>query len=275
MKQFYRVTSAGAELPFSLDGSEPFVDHVANHSFWHDYVIGQVEPSVNTEEYVQIAESPALSYSLDPHRIHCDTDHAHQGIKFANHYLEQRRQAGGAYTIHGNVISSPHAEYTAALIGGVSGIGKSTLSALALEQGWEWVSDEKFLLDERGNFVQGLATTLQDEKTQLAIGACTPTYQPAQRPIDAFVFPIVSAQALEVHHYDQGKAYWHLYEEMSRNITASRGTLHGYMPLMSADQPNIAWRRARTAELLSNRLPMYFMMGQSQAILEQIAALEQ
>jgi len=272
MKQFYRVTSAGGELPFSIEGSGPFVNHVAHHPFWEQYVIGSVSCGVNNDEYVQIAESPTQVYSLDPHRIECDTEHAYQGIKFANHYLEQQRQAGGVYTIHGNVITNPESSHTTALIGGVSGIGKSTLSAFAKQNGWQWVSDEKFLLDERGNFVQGLATTLQDEKTQRAIGAMTPSHHTEPRPIDTLVFPVVCNQLLEQFRYDHGKAYWHLYEEMSRNITASRGTLSGYMPLMSADQPNIAWRRMHAAEALSHRIPMYFMMGRAEDILAQLSA---
>jgi hypothetical protein len=236
-----------------------------------NYVIGEVDNG-STEDIaaVSIEESAQLSHDISTGTVTTSIDRIPFGIKFAAHILERERQRQGVFMIHGNVISL--GERAVACIGGISGIGKTSLSVAAQERGWEWTSDEKFLMNSRGQYIQGLATTLDDDKTRKVVGQAVPRSPKEPRDIAAFVLPISADQdGLVSHLYDEPKAVYHLYEEMGRNITASRGIMQGYdTPLPSVDAPEIAARRYACATELGRQVPMYFMLGKTEAILNRL-----
>lgn len=270
MKKFAHVSSPEATLPLSIEGTTPFVDSLLVHSFWDSYVIGDVVIDSNESDsasLIRINESSEHTYDIIERSIDCTQAYAASGIKYAAHFLEQERQQHGVYTVHGNVISL--GSQAIACVGGISGIGKTSLSSKAHTQGWEWTSDEKFLMDESGHYVRGLNGIQDDLKSDQAALGMRPSTPRTKRSITGFVIPIIAEQPLVVHEYDLQKAEYHIYEELGRNITAGRAILRGYdTPLPSLDTAAISVRRYKCAQKLAAHIPFYFMIGEASALLE-------
>ncbi len=265
--------SLEARVPFTVTGSDDFVHTSFTHPMWHEYVMATVEHrSEGDEAGVELYEGGRTTYTISPPMIECTQDTVSSGIRFVSHLLERERQERGIYTIHGNVITL--GERAIALIGGVSGIGKTTLSAQSTLHGWKWIADEKFLIDEACSYRFGRSVILDDKKTHEAAGSVRPTPPTSQLEICASVIPIVTDSKLQTHKYSPEKALYHYYEELTRDITGARALFMGYdSPLPSVDMPELSARRRRTAERLSESRPMYFMLGTAAAILEEIEQL--
>lgn len=260
--------SLEAELPFVVTGSDDFVHTALTHPMWHEYVMATIEQRPASDAVVELHEAPLPTYTILPPMIQCTLGTISSGVRLISHLLERERQGHGIYTVHGNVISL--GEKAVALIGGISGIGKTALSAQSTTQGWRWIADEKFLIDESCSYRFGRSIILNDQKTHDAAGLVRPTAS-TPREIHASVIPILTDSALEVHNYSSEKALYHYYEELSRDITGARALFMGYdFPLPSVDTQQLAARRHRAAEHLSESRPMYFMLGTAAAILEAI-----
>lgn len=275
MKKYVTIQSSKASLPLQIIGSRNFIDTVLSHPFWKEYVICQIvdKPSTrSTQNHITISESPTLRYDIQEQKVECNITCITSAIKFVSHLLEYYRQRKDIYTVHGNVITL--GERSIALIGGISGIGKTSLSAKATQSGWEWTSDEKFLINDKAQYIQGLTGIQNDSKTKNASEGAFPVSPRNSRQICAFIVPIITEGTLVTYHYSINKATYHIYEELSRNITASRAILQGHpTPLPSVDNPDISTKRYLHAQTIAKTVPMHFTMGPVESILQKAREL--
>lgn len=270
------ATSLGAELRINADGPVDDLYAFANHDFWPRFVPGAVvevtEGSHNSDLSVSIDAATDWQFTPEDRSLTFSPNNTKNAICTAGYMLDAKRQALGLYTVHGNIITS--SDNTVALVGPISGIGKTGLSSLATHKEWQWVSDEKFVMDDQGEYVGSVVGILQDAKSEQSAAGNEPgTTRPFSRKIGAFVIPIVTdSDALTVHTYERDKAFWHLYEEMSRDVRMTPMTLDGpEVPLPSFDSSELATRRRKVAVELSTRIPFVSVMGRGDAILNYIS----
>jgi hypothetical protein len=93
------------------------------------------------------------------------------------------------------------------------------------------------------------------------------------RSISGFVIPVVTNGGnLVSHRYDDAKAFWHLQDEISRDIRMAPFALDGpETPLPSFDTEVIAFKRRRAAANLSKTIPFQSVMGEADAILDYLS----
>lgn len=270
------ASSLGAELHIAAEGRADHLASFVGHDFWPRFVpdveLGIGEPGKNSDLHIAIGSEATWQFDPAGRDLVLPPSNILHAICTAGYMLEAKRQALGLYTVHGNVIAND--ANTVALIGPISGIGKTTLSSYATSKGWQWISDEKFVLSEQGEYMGSVAGTLQDDKTKQSAGGNEPDVaEPYGRRLDAFVIPIVTdGDALVSHVYDHAKAFWHLHEDMSRDIRVVPFDLNGpEVPLPSFDTEDIATRRRKAAATLSGMVPYISVMGNGDTILDYLS----
>lgn len=270
------ANSFGAALRINMQGATKDLDAFTDDSFWPRFVPG-VELEAGEPEHnpdLDIRFDSEAAWRLDPatHELICPPGNIIHAVCAAGYMLDAKRQDSGLYTLHGNVIANPTG--AVALLGPISGLGKTGLSSLAADRDWQWVSDEKFVMNHQGEYVGSVAGILQDEKTRQSAGDNEPgVSRTLNRQIGAFVIPIVTdGETLVSHPYDHEKAFWHLHEEMSRDVRMAPLALDGPdVPLPSFDSDNIAIKRRKAAAALSGKIPFISVMGSGEAILDYLS----
>ncbi|PID31326.1 hypothetical protein CR983_01695 [Candidatus Saccharibacteria bacterium] len=268
MKKPSKVVCGQMECAYSVSGDQAFTSDLQSNPFWDEYVVGNIEDSSENEPYVSVVQSRDLSYR--GRVIYCDQAHTRAGIKFIAHHAETLRQEASQYTVHGNVILL--GEMAVALVGGVSGIGKTSVASYATTRGHGWLSDEKFAMTDTAEYVQGLQKVLPDTKSIAAAKGMEPdaVCAPAKCRVGMFVIPLLTDEEKPtVHEYTPDKAEYHYYGELGRNITASCGLMRDFpCPLASADSELAATKRAKTAGYLSKHVPMACVRGNCESIVD-------
>ena len=201
-----------------------------------------------------------FNYDPSSKRIVTDSAHIITVIATISYLLEQVRQENELFTLHGNLISNN--KYSVALIGGISGIGKTTLSVHMQTAGWKWYSDDKFIINAHAECVGVMHTPLADEKTKNAIGLQKPNMYDTRVTLTHLIIPIVTDESeMTVHYYDSSKASWHIYEELSRDIRLSNGLFDMFGPLPSFDTITASQYRGKCSGVLARKLPMIYLRG--------------
>ena len=278
LETFLRIDSTGVQLDINVEAhTNSVLKKFVNNEFWARFIpglrISKLDKHQQAELNICINDSTPWHLDMDGKSVGFSPKDILHGICLSGYLLEAKRQERGFYTVHGNVIAKK--DKTIALIGQISGIGKTTLSAFAAGKGWQWLSDDVFVIDEHGNFVGSTRGTLDDKKTKKSSAGLTPDNSGTRRSISMFVIPIVTPvsnnSAPIVHTYKQDKAFWHLYEEMTRNIRMTQTDMSGpSVPFPSLDSVDISVRRRQAAKNISSRTPMKFVMSGAQAILNNI-----
>ena len=271
MREQATLVSHNMKYNFQVVGDSSFIDHTLGHRFWRQYTIGNVKKDIEPQKGSgKIIQSSTLEFGDD--FINCDINHIFSGIKYVSLHAEAARQEVGQYTVHGSVIALGGVAIAA--VGGVSGIGKTTIASIAQKQArWSWLSDEKFEIDQTGHYLGGLGEVLDDSKSRAAASGESPINRnenPTSLPISAFVIPIVTREdGVTVHEYDQEKAMYHFYGELTKTISAGHTLLYGYdCPLQSTDNKQIAANRYKTAKYLAKNIRMIYLRGNPEKILD-------
>lgn len=276
MKTSLKTSSLGAELHINAIGHEHDLQSFIDHEFWPRFV-PDIKLEVDSQESkpdlnLVIESKKGWLFNPITHSLVCPPDNIVHAICTASYMLDAKRQEAQLYTLHGNIIANDTS--TIALVGPISGIGKTGLSSHAIEKGWKWLADEKFVMNNQGVYLNSIKGVLQDEKTKQSASDNKPVAASlGRRRIDAFVVPIVTdTPTTTVHTYSQEKAFWHFNEEMSRDVRMTPFALDGpEVPLPSFDSENLATKRRRVAAELSELLPYLFIMGDSDSILDYLS----
>lgn len=176
--------------------------------------------------------------------------------------LEQKRQQHRLYQVHGSAVAIDG--NAVAIIGGMSGIGKTTL-ALALQDlpGAAFIGDEKFVLDGQKQAIVGACPLSKDNrKSETAFDFCLNTYKkPAKLAL--VVFPVITNETeLTYYKLDKLKLFWHLYEESSRDIRNLNFLYNNFTETQNSfDTRRIMKQRLTDIQNISAHTPAYFIRG--------------
>lgn len=176
--------------------------------------------------------------------------------------LEQKRQAHRLYQAHGAAVVINNK--AVAIIGGMSGIGKTTL-ALALQNlpGGTFIGDEKFVLDGQERAIVGACPLSKDNYKNdtgytVDINRCTKAVK-----LGLVVFPVITNETeLTYYKLDALKLFWHLYEEASRDIRNLNFLYNNFTETRNSfDRASIMKQRIADIQNISTRTPAYFIRG--------------
>lgn len=174
--------------------------------------------------------------------------------------LERKRQKKRLYQVHGSAVSID--EKAIALIGGISGIGKTTLAVnLSKYKNAKFIGDEKFILNGKTRTIDASCPlSLDNNKTNQKINFNIHT---TKIPLKLIVFPIITKELkLTIYKYDKLKTFWHLYEETSRDIRNLNMLYDNFTKnYKSFDTNKIMSQRLMDISIISNSTPAYFIRG--------------
>lgn len=176
--------------------------------------------------------------------------------------LEQKRQQHRLYQVHGSAVAIDG--NAVAIIGGMSGIGKTTL-ALALQDlpGATFIGDEKFVLDGKKRDIVGACPLSNDNHKSnavydSAVNGCTKAAN-----LGLVVFPVITNETeLTCYKLDELKLFWHLYEEASRDIRNLNFLYNNFSETQNSfDTRRIMKQRLADIQNIAAHIPAYFIRG--------------
>lgn len=265
------IASFDIAVTLLIEGSDTFIKTFCNHPFWREFVPGLSHSSSRSDlQQWTIRESPECAYDLQNRTIATNQETIIPAIVIIEAAIERHRQESGLFTLHGSTIGKD--DYAVGFIGAVSGLGKTTLCAHATADDWTWLSDEKFTIDKTGILLGGVANILNDEKTRQASKNVRPTGMVTPRQLKLLCIPLVTNEPTATAHLlERHRAEWQLYDETTRDIRQINGVIHGFStPLPSLDTEGLARSRQELAVDLSATLPLLFIRGNEESILQEI-----
>ncbi|MEO5949479.1 MAG: hypothetical protein ABIP74_03675 [Candidatus Saccharimonas sp.] len=267
------VSSFDITIQLIVTGSPEFHDALQQNSFWHEFVPAfQYTRISNPQMTWRVTEAPTLDYDMTNHAIQATVETVKKVVIIIEAMFEHMRQERSYYTMHGCVIVRNNT--AVALIGNLSGIGKTTLASYATSQEWDWITDEKFTISD-GEVIGGTSRILDDEKTRLSAGDVTPTPFTHAYPLALICQPIVTDET-SIARFDMSleKAYWTLYDEVTRDIRQVNGVIDISLPaLQSLDTDAISENRMRAIDTLTHAVPTTFLRGPTPLLLGEIEAI--
>jgi len=197
-------------------------------------------------------------------------------VTLIEYFFEYIRQKNGIYCLHGSAVSD--GQRGILIIGGVSGIGKTTLALnLCLGKDFKFIGDEKILIDERLNLIGGLKSINYnkpqlyesvlinlDGKDRVSLSQFV-KIEENKVPLKMILQPILFADStadLKVEKWTAEKTNFHIYEELTRKIRGVSRRINNYsLPVDSFDTPKLAKHRSRLAAYLSEKVLSYWLAG--------------
>lgn len=197
--------------------------------------------------------------------------------------FERVRQEKGVYCIHSAAVI--YNQRTIIFWGGASGMGKTRLAKFLSEQGGEFYSDEKTLIDLNTlEVVGGIPYQYLDKdywKKQLNNTNSDSYYKSGvnltvRLPMALFVYGFaLDGAEFSNELWPAEKFEWHLYEELGRKIRAiSRRVKNGGISVPSLDSQENADKRIANIQKLTKTIPCYSIQGTAENIIKFIKELE-
>lgn len=267
----YIVSSFDCAIELVVEGSPAFHEALLHEPFWSEFIPGfQFKERGSTESMWQLFEASSFEYSLEHQTISTNQITIKKSIVIIEAVFERMRQQQSLYTLHGCVIARDN--QAVALIGNLSGIGKTTLASYAAKHGWSWVGDEKFTISGK-NVVGVTQGILSDSKTHAAAGDSLPVrVVGTPLPLALICQPIITDERdLTEFKLAEDRVQWVLYDEITRDIRQVDGILTATVPpLPSFDSPEIAQERLTATNLLVSSVPVFYLRGPKALVLEKI-----
>ncbi len=268
----YFISSFSSTIQLIVDGSATFKQALLNEPFWHEFIPGfQCIKVDEPKQTWHVIEDSAFDFQEADRTIRSSIENVRSVVLIVEATFEYLRQECNFYTLHGSIIA--HGDMAVALIGTVSGIGKTRLAAHASKHGWSWLVDEKFTL-KHNQVIGGTRGLLNDRKTRTSAQGTTPTSWTRSYPLAAICQPIITTEA-SITRFDmtEQKAHWTLYDEMTRDIRQVNGIIHASAPpLQSRDTDAIAQARMKAVASLVHTVPVLYLRGPEQLLLAEITS---
>lgn len=211
-------------------------------------------------------------------------------VALMGYLLERCRQERGVYTISGSAVGKR--DRGLLIFGGASGLGKTSLAAkLCSEFGFFLLADERVLLAQvrsRGErpsaYILGgvgepafnkPASLYQIDKGLAEIGTAI-SKRTAPCKLLLAIQPLICKEgSLGVDRWDEDKADWHFYEELSRKIRGVSRRIHNLTyPLPPLDTLDISKRRAVFSWQVAQTVPFYSIAGDLTKVAHKVAEIE-
>ncbi|MFA6446442.1 MAG: hypothetical protein WCW14_04320 [Candidatus Paceibacterota bacterium] len=288
---------SSTEARILIDCPDELVSALAESSFLENY-IPEVKIEIQSTSYDH--KLTLLKTNADqPHFDFSHTESVLSGklgtsvnikdiVTVIDHCLEYVRQSKSIYCIHGSAVSSTK-NCGVVFFGPVSGLGKTTLALnLCLKRDFSFIGDEKILLDRDRYIIGGakriafnksvlhnsVGTDLDDRSLDELSQKIRITTERVQ--IKLLVLPMLfpSSTDLEVDEWDQSKANFHIYEELTRKIRGTSRRIQNFSyPLPSLDSEKQAVERSEYAHLFSENCQTIYLKGGQNNILDYITNL--
>ena len=270
------VSTGSLTAEVMITGSDAFIDTCISHPFWEEFIPSvRLRRSVDHQPVITwtLCESSQPRYDLNNRHIETPVEYIMWAIVIIEAVFEQLRQADDSYTLHGSVAALH--DSAVGFIGGVSGLGKTSISTYIAAHGGQWLSDEKFVVDSQGIITAGVGRILNDDKTRHSSRNGRPDGVTAPVPLRLLCIPILTSESEPtVHLLDERRSTWQFYDEMSRDIRQINGMLQGFSePLPSLDTPEIALRRGTAAASLGRHIHVAYIRGTASSITKEIQRL--
>ena len=269
----YYVSSFSLVIKLSVVGSPKFHDKLLKASLWQEFVPGfKITKPTTPSETWHIFESNELRYDFEQRKVWIDSKNINRLVIILEADFERLRQQKSIYTLHGAVIAKSH--YAVALIGNISGIGKTSLASYATDRGWSWVADDKFSINGL-TVIGGTAALLNDKKTKDAANHKAPQALWEPTPLRLICQPIVTNESeLTVFSLDNAKAEWTLYDEMTRDIRQVNGIVTPSSPAISSlDNIELEKLRRSAVSKLVLSIPLVHMRGPKGLMINEIQSI--
>ena len=266
------ISSFGCNIKLVVNGSQLFYQALLTDRFWQEFVPGlSFDNSSQSNDIWTINEAEELKYLEAQRTIEAALVDIKKIIVIIESAFEVLRQQEHKYTMHGAVIEKSGC--AVALIGNVSGIGKTTLASFAADKGWSWLIDEKFTI-YKSKMIGGTKNILNDDKTRASAGTNSPKPGEPYR-LRLICQPVVTG-GVSVSRFDMTyeKSLWTLYGEVTRDIRQVDGVIKkDRLILQSLDTEELARSRLNNIENLAKDTPVVFVSGPKYLLLKEIESI--
>ena len=252
-----------------VDVPRSVYDCIKDNGFLTEYIPAAYVSKVNDCEGIELWVECGDDFNFSNDRIMTtlSTEHIFSVIVVAGTILERKRQEKRLYQVHGAAVKIR--DKSVAIIGGMSGIGKTTL-ALNLSDFPEssFIGDEKFIID--GNSLKILGGCLLSKsnlKTKI-VDEADLAYETKPTNLGLVIFPIIADETeLTAHRLTPLKLSWHLYEEASRDIKGLNFLLNNFSEAHNGfDTDSIMQQRLNDCRNIADTTPGYFLRGNLQKV---------
>ena len=241
-----------------VSGPEDIMNMLETSAFFSEYIpgfkFGRTKPTnptieINTGSH----DTVTIFESNDNAVINCRNEYSVKDIiSLIELILEFYRQKHSIFTIHGAACDYKGAGIL--IIGGASGIGKSTLAYKLSEKtsNISFIGDEKICINSEGEIIGGIQKTSLNKKNDKGISDKElGLWRGSVSMVSIIIQPIICENGkLDVFEWDDARIKWHLYEEFSRKIRAV-SRIVARTPIQSVDTDEIAMKRFNFVNSLS------------------------
>jgi hypothetical protein len=183
-------------------------------------------------------------------------------IVIAGALLERLRQEQRLYQVHGSAVKIN--DKAIVLIGGMSGIGKTTLALnLSCLSGATFFSDEKFVIDGENRTIVGGCPLSHDNRKIEYENTDNIIYDNVPTRLGLVIFPIITNETeLTAYKLDELKLFWHFYEEATRDIRGLNLLFNNFNETINGfDTEPIMQQRVNDFKNISQSTLGYFLRG--------------
>lgn len=250
-----------ADVEVAVISSGDILSKIFADSFMHQYIpdieILHKSSSTKTIKITRGKSSSKFTIKDDKALILFDDSFSLKDIiSLIDYALEYWRQRQGIFTIHG--AACRYEELGILIIGGASGIGKSSLVYnLCNNSPVEFISDEKVLINHNAWIVGGVKKDFFNKSTLDKSINTNKRHTESGCPVEKtqiklILQPVISPDAkLIVGEWNSRKISWHLYEELSRKIRGTSRRVGRGFPIQSIDTEALALERSKLADMLA------------------------
>ncbi len=241
----------------NIHGTESVINMIESSAFLNEYIPGfrfgkNESKNIRIEINSTNKENITLLESKDAAVIHFRNEYTEKDIiSLIELVLEFYRQKRGIFTIHGSACDYKGSGIL--IIGGASGIGKSTLAYKLSEEtsDFKFIGDEKICVNNRGEIIGGIQKVgLNQKKYTGNSDKALSLWHGTASKISTIIQPLLCDDGkLDVYEWNEARKKWHLYEEFSRKIRAVSRVAAGN-PIQSIDSDKIAMKRLNFIDYL-------------------------
>ena len=244
------------------DMSQDICDMVSNHYFLSEYIpnVHVIGSKAQAELNVYIGDT------FDWQDKHITITTADSDIRsfivIVGALLEQKRQHCRLYQVHGSAVAIK--DNAVAIIGGMSGIGKTTLALFMQTMPYAmFIGDEKFVLDGQNKTLVGGCPISKDNNKSKNLQSVNLSPHNGAVHLCLIVFPVITDElSVTYYKFDSLKLFWHLYEEASRDIRNLNMLYDNFTKTVNSfDSDDVMKQRLADIQNISTSTPAYFIRG--------------
>jgi hypothetical protein len=276
-KEIY-IKSASAIL--KIVAEEDILNQTVRDDFFVSYIPSAEIVESDTFDATIIVEKGATSHidiEYPVVKLTYASFHPKDLVSLAEYVLERSRQEKGIICVHGaGAIVDNKAVVS---WGTATGMGKTTLALEIADNGNEFYSDEKVLVDLINGTVVGRIANqyISNDYWRKKYGNDkfrTPDNLSSNITYDIglFVHAIVCNQ-LEtmIDNWTADKFFWHLYEESCRKIRGTSRMFFGFTtPIESLDTIELATKRIEWVREFTRKIPAIYFKGKAKVAVDTI-----